>query len=240
MNYFLKYHKNIAKYCFFCDIDEFLYLRDDSNINDYLHKMSNYDIIYIPWIYYGTSYYIDKPKGLLIDNFRCHTNKYDCGKSIINMNNIKEIFCIHTINKNIDKNKYFEYSKDAPLFSHPIHINHYITKSYKSVLKKKKEHCLGQTNDFYRSLEHILCFGLGNSLNLITNNHIMKKYIDNINKILNYELNDNHINYDNYSNGVISFNDINLTIEFINKYKSIQLIEDIINSNNITYIENNK
>lgn len=45
--------------------------------------MSLYDIIYIPWIYYGTSFYIDKPKGLLLDNFRCHGSGYTCGKSIV-------------------------------------------------------------------------------------------------------------------------------------------------------------
>jgi hypothetical protein len=50
MNYFLKYHKGVSKYCFFCDIDEFIYLKDDNSINSYLNKMNNYDIISIPWI----------------------------------------------------------------------------------------------------------------------------------------------------------------------------------------------
>jgi len=239
MNYFLKYHKNISKYCFFCDIDEFLYLKEDNTIIDYLDKMSEYDIIYIKWIYYGTSYYIDKPKGLLIDNFRCHCNGYDSGKCIVNIQNIDEILCIHSINENIEKNKYYEYDKNSPLFTHCIHINHYITKSYKSVLRKKKEHCLGQVNDFYRSIEHIIVVGLGNNLNKITNNHIMEKYIFEINKILNYDLNQEEKNYEDYSNGVICFNGVNLSHKYIKENENIKLIEDILNSNDIIYIKNN-
>jgi hypothetical protein len=192
MNYFLKTHKNISNYCFFIDIDEFLYLKNDLTINTYLEKMKNYDIIYIPWIYYGNSFYIDKPKGLLIDNFRFHKNKYDCGKSIINMKNINEIYCIHTINESIDKNKYFSYDRESPLFLHEIHINHYITKAYKSVIRKKKEHCLGQVNDFYRSIPHIVLFHDASMLCQVRSNHIMKKYVQKINDVLKYELNLEH------------------------------------------------
>jgi hypothetical protein len=240
MNYFLKSHKNISKYCFFCDIDEFIYLRDDDNINNYLSKMSSYDIINIPWLYYGTSFYIDKPKGLLIDNFRCHAKKYDVGKCIVNMSKIDEITCIHTITNN-KKLSIMVYDRNAPLFTIPIHINHYITKSYKSVLKKKKEHCLGQTNDFYRSVAHILGFGIGaGGLNEITNNNIMKKYVGKINEILNYELNDQHIDFSNYSKGLVQLNGDLLTFEYIIKNASIELIETIIKSNNIRYLKNDE
>lgn len=238
MNYFLKYHKNISKYCFFCDIDEFIYLKEDNTISEYLLKMKEYDIIYIPWIYYGTSYYIDKPDGLLIDNFRCHANFYSCGKSIINMNNIDEIFCIHKINKNIDNTKYYKYDRNSTLFTHPIHINHYITKSYKSVLRKKKEHCLGQTNDFYRDISHIIRMGIGNGLNTITKDHIMEKYVENINNILRYNLNENHILYDKYDKGIIQFNDIILSYEYINNNNNLQLIKDLLESNNVKYLQN--
>jgi len=233
MNYFIKYHKNISKYCFFCDIDEFIYLRDDNSIIEYLNKMSEYDIIYIPWVYYGTSFYVDKPQGLLIDNFRCHSNRYDCGKSIIKMENILEINCIHTISDNSEKYKIYSYNRNSTLYSHPIHINHYITKSYKSVLRKKKEHCLGQVNDFYRSIQHILYFGVGDNLSNIKNEHIMEKYVSSVNSILKYKLNNNHINYNLYSgNSLIHVDD-----KPLNKIEKldIDLIEYIINSNNIEY-----
>jgi hypothetical protein len=64
------------------------------------------------------------------------------------MENVSEIYCIHNIG---NMYKTYSYDRNSPLYSHPIHINHYITKAYKSVLRKKKEHCLGQTNDFNRS-----------------------------------------------------------------------------------------
>ena len=233
MNYFLKYHKGISKYCFFCDIDEFIYLRDDNSIDEYLNKMSDYDIIYIPWIYYGTSFYIEKPKGLLIDNFRCHANKYESGKSIIKMEHIDEINCIHRIRKDHSNYKIYHYDRSSTLYSHPIHINHYITKSYKSVLRKKKEHCLGQTNNFNRSILHILNMGSA-SLNKIINEHIMQKYIANINNILKYKLNDNHIDYSLYlkHQGTILID--NIPLDKIDKL-DINLIEYIINSKNIEY-----
>jgi hypothetical protein len=233
MNYFLKYHKGISKYCFFCDIDEFIYLRDDNSIDEYLNKMSDYDIIYIPWIYYGTSFYIEKPKGLTIDNFRCHSNRYDSGKSIIKMEHIDEINCIHRIRKDHSNYKVYCYDRSSTLYTHPIHINHYITKAYKSVLRKKKEHCLGQTNNFNRSISYILNMGSA-SLNQIINEHIMEKYISIINNVLKYELNDNHIDYSLYlkHRGTILID--NIPLDKIDKIDN-DLIEYIINSKNIEY-----
>jgi len=222
MNYFLKTHKTISKYCFFCDVDEFIYLRDHITIQEYLNTMDNYNIIYIPWIYYGTSYYINKPKGVMMDNFRCHCSKYDCGKSIIKMSNVDEIYDIHKINP---KNpNYFEYDRSAPLFSLPIHINHYITKAFKSVLIKKKEHCLGQTNEFYRTIPHIIGLGNGVNLNSITSNHIMEKYIYKINDILKYELNDNHNDYNKYKPGIIIMDNIEMSYSYVNNNSNMNLL----------------
>ena len=246
MNYFLKYHKNIANYCLFTDIDEFIYLKDWDNINDYLLTMKDYDIIRLPWIYYGTSYYVDKPKGLLIDNFRYHANEYagGAGKSIINMNTIDEIYCIHKIIRDNNKDKYtihnvryFEYDLSMPLFTHPIHINHYVCKSYKSVIRKKKEHCLGQTSGFKRPLGHILCFGVGNALNIISEDFIMEKYVKNINDVLNYELNTSHKNIKNNTVMKLICDDIEITFLYIINNVSMDLLNKILYSDNIKYIE---
>jgi hypothetical protein len=236
MNYFLKTHKNKHNYCMFIDIDEFVYLKDDLTIHAYLEKMKNYDIIYIPWIFYGTSFYIDKPKGLLIDNFRFHSDRYDsCGKSIINMKNVNEIFCIHTI---CDfNNNYFSYKRDAPLYTHDIHINHYITKSFKSVIRKKKEHCLGQTNDFQRSVSYIIGFGDVGNLDKIRSEHIMKKYIEKINDVLKYELNEDH-NTENpeyiLNTPKLYLNELQLNNTYINDNLET-IIDEILQSNNMCY-----
>jgi hypothetical protein len=237
MNYFIKHHKKLTKYCFFCDIDEFIYLKNDNTIYEYLNKMKEHDIIYIPWVYYGTSYYIDKPKGLVIDNFRCHKYFYDCGKSIVNITNVNEILCIHTIDSS--NSKFFSYDKalnrhiyNIPLFTLPIHINHYITKSYKTLVKKKKEHCLGQTNNFQRTISYIVFMGMG--LNEIKSDHIMQKHVKKVNSILKYELNDKHNDYDAYLDEIVCDNN-KLTTMYVNKNNNIKLLEDILKSNNIYY-----
>jgi hypothetical protein len=241
INYFLKNYKNIAKYCYFCDMDEFIYLKDHNTIGEYLSTMTQYDIIFMPWLCYGTSRYIDKPKGLVIDNFRCHAKNYDniknyeCGKCIVNINNIDESLSIHTINKN-HKN-YFEYDCTAPIFSLPVHVAHYISKGYKTLLKKKAGF-LGRTHCFHFGCEAILIRGNSASFNVITNDHNMKKYVEPINEILKYELNDHHINYDSYTNSII-YNGNELTPEYIKENASWKLIEDIIISDNVKYVKIN-
>jgi hypothetical protein len=232
MNYFLKTHKHVATYCFFGDMDEYIYLKK-GNITTYLMSMNKYDIIYIPWIYYGTSFYIDRPKGLLTDNFRFHNNKYDSGKSIVNMKHISEIKCIHTIDKNHPK--YYCYDRSAPLYTHEIHINHYITKAYKSSIRKKKEHCLGQTNEFNRSIESIVMFHSG--LNIVRTEHIMKPYVDRINRVLNYELNNHHTTEQDqyiYNTPKCYLHGQEITKKFIHEHMDT-ILDDILYSEQVYY-----
>jgi len=76
LNYFLIDHKHISKWCFFCDVDEFICMNNDTNIHDFLENYNDYNNLYIPWLIYGSSYHIEQPKGLVIENFTMHKNNY--------------------------------------------------------------------------------------------------------------------------------------------------------------------
>lgn len=235
-NYFIKTHKDKVKYCLFSDIDEFIYLKNHETIDEYMKSMSEYDYIQIPWVYYGTSYYINNPEGLVIDNFRFHSPCYDCSKCIVNIQKVEYMNCIHEINNKNHTNSYI-YDIKQPLFTHDIHINHYITKSYKSVLTKKREHCLGNVNDFQRTTWQIISLYIS-GLNRETNDHIMKKYVDRINHILKYTLNTNHLtekeDYLHAKNMSMFLNNNELTMDFVNNYKG-DIINDILICDNVAY-----
>ena len=134
-NYFLKKYKKISKWCFFCDVDEFIYLKDNITLNDILNTYESYEIIFFPWLVYGSSFHIDQPKGLVIDNFRYHDNKYfHLGKSICKMEFIEIINDVHFIN---NSNKIFILDGNTKLFDLPVHINHYQINSIKTYINRK-------------------------------------------------------------------------------------------------------
>ena len=247
MNYFLKHHRNVARFCLFSDIDEFIYLKTCKTITEFLDKMFNYDIITLTWAYYGTSYYADKPPGLVVDNFR-FTNGYTNSdgfseqKCIVKLKNVSEMECIHSYynhekcNLLSQQGKYFiqKYDNSTPFGELEIHINHYITKSYRSGLIKKSKHCLGQTNEFNRTTENLLCMCLG--LDKIKDKHIMEKYVTPINKILNYKLNDNHNRFDINYTPYVYINNKPITWSWVKNNKDDpDKIQEIIDCENLIY-----
>jgi hypothetical protein len=255
LNYFLKYHKTVAEYCFFTDADEFIYLKDLNNIKDFIKKYYNYDMIYINWIYYGTSFHINDPKGLVIDNYRLHNRTYsDCGKSIVRLSKLKFINNIHEIlggesyfhlteenRKYLENNKFninkFDYNQ--PLHTLPIHINHYITFNLKHYISKKMRYGLGQTNMFNRDMNGIIRCTIGKSL-CYKDIHIMEKYVKNVYKYTygNEDIIGNYITYDNYEKytGDVYFEGNIINENNYSSYANKHDLEKIVNSNNIYYI----
>ena len=181
-NYFLQNFKSAADWCLFCDVDEFIYL-NNIKINDIIDQYNSYDIIYIPWLIYGSSFHIEQPKGLVIDNFRMHdTNYFHLGKSICKINKINEITCIHKINTLY---KTFVFDNNSSLYTLPIHINHYQINSVKLYIKRKLRKEIGWENGITRPPEEIFTF-----IKYFNNiySDIMNKYIDGINKILKNDI----------------------------------------------------
>jgi hypothetical protein len=209
--------------------------------------MFNFDVISLTWAYYGTSYYADKPPGLVIDNFRFTNGYTQVGqlseqKCIVKMKNVGEMECIHSFYesekcfKMAEEGTYFiqKIDNDTKFGDLEIHLNHYITKAYRSGLIKKSQHCLGQTNEFNRTTENLLCMCLG--LDNIKDEHIMEKYVDPVNEILNYTLNDNHNCFDISYTPFCYMNDEKLSWPWVKKNKdNPDKIQEIIDCENLIY-----
>ena len=154
-NYFLQNFKNVADWCLFCDVDEFIYLNNNITLNNILNDYNSYDVIFIPWLIYGSSFHIKQPSGLVIDNFRMHDKNYFFeGKSFCKLNNIYEISCPFRINNaNI-----FSFDHNSSLYTLPIHINHYQINSVKLYIQRKLRKEIGTEFGISRSSEEIFTF----------------------------------------------------------------------------------
>lgn len=141
LNFFLRCYKDTSKWCLFCDVDEFVVLRDEQSVNHFLQKYENsYNTLYIPWLCYGSSYYINQPNGLIVDNFIRHSNQYHYqGKSFCKLSCIHRISDVHSIIDEVDYTNLsvqpFDYKKSIGQL--PIHINHYVITSIRKFLSRK-------------------------------------------------------------------------------------------------------
>lgn len=134
----MKKFRETSTWCFFIDADEFLYQRDDDNVTTFLEKYMNYNLLYIPWLCFGTSHHIEQPSGLVIENFTFHSSTYHIqGKSIVRLDSIEKIHDVHNIvggdyNENSGPFNYKQF-----IYHLPVHINHYVKNSVKVFLKRK-------------------------------------------------------------------------------------------------------
>ena len=223
LNYFLIDHKNISKWCFFCDVDEFLYIKDDITICNFLEAYANYYRLYIPWLIYGSSYHIDQPKGLVIENFTFHDNKYhNLGKSIVKLAEISFINCVHKI----DNKEYYNFDSNKKIFELPIHINHYQINSIKTFLKRKLRPNFGEVYDIMRHHNHFYTFMM--LANYIQTN-IMNKYVVSINLILQ---NKDKIVLNDSSDYIDAFYCNN---KYIYECESYDMLSEMLQSDNLRY-----
>ena len=236
MNYFLEYFKNEVDWCFFGDCDEFFWLQDGYSFDKMLSDLNDFHVIYFPWVMYGSSYHIEQPNGLIIDNFRYHSPSYHLfGKALGKMSILHNITCIHDLQV-MEKN-YFRFNSSSPIFEYPIHLNHYQINSVKTFLRRKLRYEIGWQGLQRRSPQEIIS-------TIISFNEIydtsMQKYVEPIKKILyhnkKYSLNIiEPIKWKNTNlvNSYILCNDNELVkINEINEYQDIQ---DLIDSKNLLY-----
>lgn len=157
--YFTKLYGDTAEWCFYCDVDEFIYLKDGITIQDVIEKYSNYDSIYIPWLIFGSSYHFSQPEGSVLDTFKFHANNYDnAGKSIVRMSAMKNtpFLTTHHIKK---QNSYvidcFKKPYDP---NNDIHICHYNTQSMQMYIKRKIRHEVGNKGGHMISVDGLLFY----------------------------------------------------------------------------------
>lgn len=187
-NWFLKNVKSDADWCFFGDCDEFFYLKDSDNIKTLLEQYSEFDKLYVPFLIYGTSFYIDQPLGSVMANFHYHQNSYaPYGKSICRLNVIEKFECPHEIQRKgsswfkSNQLNSINFDSSTPLFDLPIHLNHYITSSVRTFLRRKLRQAIGQESAQSRGLDKII--PLIHTNYRYTNaakSKIMSKYLDSL------------------------------------------------------------
>lgn len=157
--YFTKLYGDVAEWCFYCDVDEFIYLKDGVTIYDIINKYDKYDSIYIPWLIFGSSFHYSQPIGSVLDTFKFHASRYDhAGKSIIRLSSMKNIpfLTTHHINK---LNSYvincFEKLYDD---NNEIHVCHYNTQSMQTYIKRKLRHEVGNKGGHMISVDSLLYY----------------------------------------------------------------------------------
>ena len=226
-NHFLKNYKNVSKWCYLCDVDEFIYLNDNINLDNILNEYDNFDIIFIPWLIYGSSFNIEQPDGLVINNFKYHSNKYHkIGKSFYKMNNINYISNPHIINNN---HTCFQFSYTEKLFDLPIHINHYQINSVKTYISRKLKLEIGYVGGKIRDPNDIFLFMLSNN---DMYSDIMNKFSENINIILKKDASNN---VEDNLNIIYCINCLYVNDTLIYNISSYNELLKILNSDTIKY-----
>ena len=238
ISYFIKKYSEISKWCFFCDVDEFIYIHNDQLLIDVIEEYDLYDGIYLLWVMYGSSYHIEQPNGLVLDNFKYNSSSYHSwGKTISKISTLKDkiIHCPHFLdyNENIYK---FDYTKK--IYSHNIHINHFRINSVKTYITKsiyRKE--VGHYNGKHREIISLFC-GLLSDNNIYNYNN--EKYVKKILEIININKNTEEINtFDKikFNDKIIYFNNYNIIVKHYNEIieLKIDLLDELFNSKNIEY-----
>jgi hypothetical protein len=226
-NHFLKNYKNVSKWCYLCDVDEFIYLNDNIKLDNILNEYDNFDIIFIPWLIYGSSFNIEQPDGLVINNFKYHSNKYHkIGKSFYKMDMINYISNPHIINNN---HTCFQFSYTEKLFDLPIHINHYQINSIKTYISRKLKLEIGYVGGKIRDPNDIFLFMLSNN---DMYSDIMNKFSENINNILKK---DSSNNVEDNLNIIYCINCLYINDTLIYNISSYNELLKILNSDSIKY-----
>ena len=161
LNTFKELYKNDIEWLLICDADEFLYLRDDCAISQYiekkLEKYPDMGQICFNWVNYGTSYHSYFPEGNLFENFILSQKKIDPEtKSIVKIKKSSytnahrsglvglKTYCVSPecfLEINLFQEKYgllaFGHPKDIDYGSVDAFMAHYIYMDYYSFIKRK-------------------------------------------------------------------------------------------------------
>lgn len=124
-NIMYKIAKNLHQWVLIVDIDEFLSF-NNTTLNDFLIEYGNYDSIYVPLLFHGSSYHLNFPKNCdLFDAFQLNQGEYfNLGKTFFKTSCVESIDEIHRIT-NIKNNLNLVQPK-RKFMTLPVHIHHYV------------------------------------------------------------------------------------------------------------------
>lgn len=146
----------------FIDIDEFICLKHNRYIIDFLNKYKNYPSIMVNWKMFGSSGLVQRDeKRLVVEQFDSSWEHYcDVGKSFVNTSfKFKECKSPHYFIANllyipvpaVDEYKrftlYWHYWLDPLMRDSEIQINHYWSKSYSDFMYKDSVRGSANTSD---------------------------------------------------------------------------------------------
>lgn len=138
-------HKFDTKWLAVVDLDEFILPIRDGNIADYLKKLpKSVGQVATPWLYFGSNGHVDKPDGLVIQNYTKSATKVWNRKSIINPRLIFSAF-VH-VGDCATKTIYPKINQ--------IRTNHYYCKSWAEYQRRKSRGDVLRGMDFAAQTFH--------------------------------------------------------------------------------------
>lgn len=132
-----------SRWIAFIDLDEFLVPGDGEKLTDILSSLPDFAELAVSWVIYGSSGLVERPKGLVLENYKHHADKSWGIKSIVNprlvvtMNNPHcNLVAGYIIDENGKKLGYINQTNNPPSCNR-IRCNHYITKSYEEYIIRR-------------------------------------------------------------------------------------------------------
>ncbi len=146
----IKRYKYRNKYMAFIDADEFIYLEDEKNlmsvINDIFIKNKNCGGFIIQWCLFNSSGHVQKPEGLVIENYTNHLLKSNkINEHIKTICNPRKVFIYAHCHFPIYYSGLYSFDTNNNIVEGPynkkvcwdkIRLNHYYTKSFEEFKEK--------------------------------------------------------------------------------------------------------
>lgn len=219
--------KKNMDYCFYIDMDEYLVLKNFSNIKNVILHYQPFDMLKINWLLFGNNNIKKTNNNLTLkDKYTSSSNVFNIHvKSLvkvssINGNNNPHFFLLNDkkcIIKNVFNNLSPEDSFDKEIMTYNIndiniYLAHYFTQDTKTFILRK----------FGRITGNVLIFNLDN------NEHFIKMINTNIDKIVNY-LHDDILTFDKYFG-------VNQDVKYYEN--NIKYMRDFFTSHNTNNVKN--
>lgn len=194
---------NIAKkmkfdWMLYLDCDEFLIFKDKINVKQFLSEYHNINLIGINWLFFGTSFHINKQTGTILENYTRSDSSFNLHiKSFVKPKYVISVLNPHTykianqtkavgINyKILDTVTPWFFNLDQSIHDTQVYIAHYIYQSYEDYINRKINLPRDDTNTFriqitpeelntqYNQTENLLPKNIYNN----NNKYLMVKYL---------------------------------------------------------------